>query len=67
MMIVNDITIQMVLKMINVGRDFFILAQINKLDVSSVKKCIYHISIPNISPGTIIIALAIQALNSIML
>lgn len=67
MMIVNDIVIQIVLNNINVGRDFFMLAHINKLDVMSVKKCIYHNSIPNINPGTMITAFAIQALNSIVL
>lgn len=66
-MIVNDITNQMVLNRINVGNDFFILAHINKLDVKSVKKCMYHNSIPNNKPGTMIMAFAIQALNSIML
>ncbi len=56
-----------VLNTINVGKDFLILAQINNEDVSKVKKCIYHNSIPNIKPGTMIIALAIQAANSIVL
>jgi hypothetical protein len=56
-----------VLKTINVGNDFFILAQINKEDVVKVTKCKYQISIPNINPGTIIIAFAIQAENSIKL
>jgi hypothetical protein len=53
--------------MISVGRDFLIDAQINNEDVSSVRKCIYHNSIPNIKPGTIIITLAIHAANSITL
>jgi hypothetical protein len=57
----------MVLNRINVGNDFLILAQINNEDVNNVKKCKYHNSIPKINPGTIIIALAIQAANSIVL
>jgi hypothetical protein len=65
--IVNDMIIHNVLNTINVGKDFLILAHINSEDVSKVKKCIYHNSIPNIKPGTIIIALAIQAANSIVL
>jgi hypothetical protein len=56
-----------VLKIINVGKLFRIEAQINNEDVNKVRKCIYHNSIPNIKPGTIIIALAIQAANSITL
>jgi hypothetical protein len=43
------------------------LAQINKDDVANVKKWKYQISIPNIKPGTIIIAFAIHAANSIIL
>ncbi len=64
---VNDIIIHIVLNTINVGNDFLILAQINNEDVSSVKKCMYHNSIPNIKPGTIIIAFAIHDENSIVL
>lgn len=64
---VNEIIIHNVLKTINVGNDFLILAQIKRLDVSSVRKCMYHNSIPKIRPGTMIIALAIQAANSIVL
>jgi hypothetical protein len=56
-----------VLNSINVGNDFFILAQINNEDVSSVKKCIYHNSIPNTKPGMMIIAFANHAANSIVL
>jgi hypothetical protein len=66
-MIVNEIIIQIVLKTIRVGRDFLILAQINNEDVVKVIKCNHHISIPNINPGIIIIALAIQADSSITL
>jgi hypothetical protein len=66
-MIVNEITIHIVLNRINVGNDFLILAQINNDDVSNVKKCMYHNSIPKINPGTMMIALAIQAENSIVL
>ena len=65
-MIVKEIIIHMVLNRINVGNDFLILAQINNEDVNNVKKCKYHNSIPKINPGTIIIALAIQAANSIV-
>jgi hypothetical protein len=66
-MIVKEIQIQIVLNKINVGNDFLIDAQINADDVANVKKCIYHNSIPNISPGIIMIALAIQAAASIIL
>jgi hypothetical protein len=66
-MIVNDMQIHIVLNKINVGKLFLIDAQINNEDVSSVRKCIYHNSIPNIRPGTMIIALAIQEQNSIIL
>ena len=59
--------IHIVLNSINVGNDFFILAQINNEDVSSVKKCIYHNSIPNTKPGMMIIAFANHAANSIVL
>jgi hypothetical protein len=59
--------IQIVLNKINVGNDFLIDAQIKADDVANVKKCIYHNSIPNISPGTMIIALAIHDANSIVL
>jgi len=65
--IVKEIIIHIVLNNINVGNDFLILAQINNDDVSNVKKCIYHNSIPNTKPGTMIIALAIHAANSIVL
>jgi hypothetical protein len=66
-MIVKEIQIQIVLNKINVGSDFFIDAQINVDDVANVRKCIYHNSIPNINPGTIIIAFAIHDANSIVL
>jgi Cu/Ag efflux protein CusF len=66
-MIVSDIQIHIVLNKINVGNDFLIDAQINADDVANVKKCIYHNSIPNINPGTMIIAFAIQADNSMIL
>jgi hypothetical protein len=66
-MIVSDMQIHIVLNKINVGNDFLIDAQINADDVANVKKCIYHNSIPNINPGMMIIALAIQADNSIIL
>jgi hypothetical protein len=65
--IVSDMIIHIVLNKINVGSDFLILAQINREDVSSVRKCIYHNSMPNTKPGTMMIALAIHAANSIVL
>lgn len=65
--IVREMIIQIVLKTIKVGNDFLILAHINKQDVVSVKKCNHHISLPNIKPGTMIEAFAIQAANSIVL
>jgi hypothetical protein len=64
---VNEIQIQIVLNTIKVGKLFLILAHIKADDVISVRKCNHHISIPNINPGTIIKALAIQAQNSIIL
>jgi hypothetical protein len=66
-MIVSDIQIHIVLNKINVGNDFLIDAQINADDVANVKKCIYHNSIPNINPGMMITAFAIQADNSMIL
>jgi Cu/Ag efflux protein CusF len=66
-MIVSDIQIHIVLNKINVGNDFLIDAQINADDVANVKKCMYHNSIPNINPGMMIIAFAIQAAASIVL
>jgi Cu/Ag efflux protein CusF len=66
-MIVNEMQIHIVLNKINVGNDFLIDAQINEDDVANVKKCIYHNSIPNINPGTMIIAFAIHEQNSIVL
>jgi hypothetical protein len=65
--IVKDMIIHNVLNTISVGNDFLILAQINSDEVSSVKKCRYHNSIPNNKLGTIIIALDIQAQNSMTL
>jgi hypothetical protein len=65
--IVKDIIIQIVLNMIRVGKDFFMLAHINNDDVIRVMKCNHHISIPNINPGIMIKAFAIQAANSITL
>jgi hypothetical protein len=65
-MIVDMIT-HIVLNNISVGRFFLIDAQIKSDDVVSVRKCKYQISIPNIKPGTMITALAIQAANSIIL
>jgi hypothetical protein len=67
MMIVKEIQIQIVLNKINVGNDFLIDAQINAEEVANVKKCIYHNSMPNIRPGIMITAFAIQADNSMIL
>lgn len=66
-MMVSEMMIQSVLNTMRVGRDFFILAQISSEDVTSVTKCNHQISIPKISPGTMTMALAIQAENSITL
>jgi hypothetical protein len=65
--IVKEIMIQTVLKTINVGNDFLMLAHISNDDVVSVKKCNHQISLPKTRPGTIIAALDIQAANSIVL
>jgi hypothetical protein len=56
-----------VLNTINVGSDFFILAHINNDEVIKVMKCNHHISTPNINPGMMIAAFAIQAESSITL
>ena len=64
---VSEIIIQSVLNTISVGSDFFILAQIRREEVSSVIKCNHQISAPNINPGTMTAAFAIQAENSIIL
>jgi hypothetical protein len=65
--IVKEIRIQTVLKIIRVGKDFFILDQIKSDDVNNVKKCNHHISVWNIRPGIIINAFDIHAENSIIL
>jgi hypothetical protein len=65
--IVKDINIQIVLNVISVGNDFRILAQIKADDVANVKKCNCHISIPYNNPGNMIVAFAIQAINSMVL
>jgi hypothetical protein len=67
MIIVDDIIIHKVLKIIRVGRDFFILTHIRREDVVKVRKCNHHISIPNTKDGTMIRALADQAANSTIL
>jgi hypothetical protein len=64
---VREMQIHIVLKRISVGKLFLILAQISADDVARVKKCIYHNSTPNTKPGTMMIALAIQLQNSIVL
>lgn len=66
-MIDKEMQIHIVLNRINVGKDFLMEAQIKDDEVANVKKCMYQSSIPNINPGTIIIALAIQLQNSIVL
>jgi len=65
--IVKEIIIHKVLKIISVGSDFFMLAQIKSDEVNKVKKCNHHISFPKTKPGIIIAALAIQAENSVTL
>jgi hypothetical protein len=65
--IVKDMIIHIVLNTINVGSDFFILAHINNDEVIKVMKCNHHISTPNINPGMMIAAFAIQAESSITL
>jgi Cu/Ag efflux protein CusF len=64
---VREIQIHIVLNRISVGKLFRILAQIKADDVARVKKCIYHNSIPNTNPGTMMIAFAIQLQNSMVL
>ena len=58
---------QMVLNPTSVGNSFLLLAQINVIDVAKVKKYNHQMLMPNIKPGTIIVALAAHDANSTML
>jgi hypothetical protein len=57
----------MVLNPTSVGNNFLLLAHIKDKLVKSVRKYNHQIWIPNINPGTIIIALVNQLINSIVL
>jgi hypothetical protein len=57
----------MVLNPTKVGRSFLSEAQISVNDVSSVKKYSHHMLMPNIKPGTMIMALAAHDRNSTIL
>jgi hypothetical protein len=63
----QDIHTHMVLKPTSVGKSFFSDAHISVNDVSSVKKYSHHTLMPNIKPGTMIVALAAQDANSTIL
>jgi hypothetical protein len=56
-----------VLNPTRVGNNFLLLAQINVKLVARVRKNNHHMLIPNISPGTIIIAFAAHDKNSTIL
>jgi hypothetical protein len=57
----------MVLNPTSVGKSFFSDAHISVRDVSSVKKYSHHMLMPNIKPGTMIMALAAHDRNSTIL
>ena len=57
----------MVLNPTSVGKSFFSDAQISVNDVNSVKKYSHHTEMPNIKPGTMIMALAAHEANSTVL
>ena len=63
----HEIQTHIVLNPTSVGNSFFSLAQISVRLVASVKKNNHQTEIPNISPGTIIVALAAQDKNSTVL
>jgi hypothetical protein len=50
-----------------VGNSFLLLAQISANEVANVRKYSHQICIPNINPGTMMIALASQEMNSTVL
>jgi hypothetical protein len=58
---------QIVLNPTKVGSSFLLLAHISVRLVPSVKKNNHQIEIPNIKPGTMMIALATQLKNSTVL
>ena len=58
---------QRVLNPTNVGNDFLRLAQIKVIEVVNVKKYNHQTLIPNINPGTMIMALVDQLKNSTVL
>lgn len=55
---------QIVLNPTRVGSNFLLLAQIKVRLVNKVKKNNHHMLMPNISPGTMITALAAHEANS---
>jgi hypothetical protein len=63
----HEIQAHTVLKPIRVGNSFLLLAQIKLKLVAKVKKYNHHICMPNISPGTMITALANHETNSTVL
>ena len=63
----QDIQAQIVLNPTKVGNSFFSLAQIKVRLVPSVKKYSHQIEMPNIKPGIMMQALAVQLANSTVL
>ena len=66
-MTIIEMNIQMVLNPISVGKTLRYDAQTNVAEVNSVKKYSHHRLMPNIKPGTIIMALVNQDRNSTVL
>lgn len=66
-MTITLIQVQIELKATSVGKSFLLLAQINVRLVASVKKYNHHNCIPNIKPGTMMIALHPQERASMIL
>ena len=63
----HEIQAHMVLKPIRVGNSFLFDAHMSVRLVASVRKYNHHICMPNISPGTMITALANHETNSTVL
>ena len=66
-MTIIEMNIHNVLNATRVGSNFLYEAQTNVAEVNSVKKYSHHRLMPNISPGTIIMALVNHERNSTVL
>jgi hypothetical protein len=66
-MTIIEMNIQMVLNPISVGKALRYDAQTNVAEVNSVKKYSHHRLMPNIKPGTMMMALVNQDRNSTVL